>query len=88
MKLQIGTIEREYSLFETHASRSYDGFGTIEIESSEYEGKVKRWVLIDAQHQEWQTQRYGSGMHSATPVENFDFHAQQVLMKRLAEPED
>ena len=50
----------------TTAPAAYDGFGTVElvqVAGTDQQGRVIRKVGIRPEHGEWQTQRYGSGMH-------------------------
>ncbi len=50
----------------TTAPAAYDGHGTVEltqVAGTDQQGRVIRKVGIRPEHGEWQTQRYGSGMH-------------------------
>lgn len=52
----------------TTAPAVYDGFGTttlVEVAGTDRHGRTIRKVGIRPEHFEWQTQRYGSGMHPA-----------------------
>ncbi|MCR4330249.1 MAG: hypothetical protein NUV65_06935 [Candidatus Roizmanbacteria bacterium] len=59
MIVKIGSIEKDYSAWQTDAPEAYDGFGTFTI----YNGSKNRWVLIESTHVGWQTERYASGLH-------------------------
>lgn len=63
----------------TDAPTDYDGFGTFTIADC---GDT-RVVLIRDEHYNWQTARYGSGMHSCTET-NLDMaDVSAALWKRL-----
>ncbi len=70
----IGEIRYSYLLYMTTAPVRYDGFGTLTI----YDcggvgtGSVKRYVLIDEKHLDWQTGRYASGLYCAEPCDAID----------------
>jgi len=52
----------------TTATAVYDGFGTVTLAENvgtDRRGCTIRKVGISPEHWEWQTQRYGSGMHAA-----------------------
>ncbi len=52
----------------TTAPEAYDGFGTVtlaEVAGIDSHGRAIRKVGIRPEHWDWQTQRYGSGMHVA-----------------------
>lgn len=68
-----------YHVMDTSAPVDYDGFGTFAI--TEYDGT--RTVLIRAEHYQWQTARYGSGMKACTPTLHDMGAIQQALWKRL-----
>ncbi len=75
----IGGWGRCYVLVRTDAPSSYDGFGTLELYTTQggtkegyppaKEPGLERSVLVDVEHQEWQEGRYRSGLHSYELVE-------------------
>lgn len=57
----------------TTAPVDYDGFGTRDRGVAGYDGdKPVRLVEIDPRHLEWQTGRYGSGLHAALTRSQWD----------------
>lgn len=59
-----------YRVAITTAPAAYDGFGTISlVETYDGEGKEARIVLIRDEHFVWQTMRYSSGCHTASPFD-------------------
>ena len=61
--IRIGLFESAYKAYETAAPEDYDGFGTISL----HRKASLRWVLIRAEHEKWQVERYRSGVYQATP---------------------
>lgn len=63
ISVTIGNVELHFAAYITRAPRSYDGFGTLELEVLRAKGveTPERIVLIKDQHLSWQLQRYGSG---------------------------
>lgn len=60
----------------TSAPEAYDGFGTFTVETTDYRdnsGRPFRKVEIpeDAQFNNWQVDRYGSGLYAAFSTEQF-----------------
>lgn len=60
----------------TSAPEAYDGFGTVTVETTAYRdnsGRPFRKVEIpeEAQFNNWQTDRYGSGLYAAFTEEQF-----------------
>jgi hypothetical protein len=72
----------------TTAPESYDGFGTKTIAHLPYKtklGKQYRKVCIQQQHYEWQSARYGSGIHPThTPLEFERIKADAVPCKAVS----
>lgn len=66
-ELKLGSAVKTYCLYETTAPARYDGFGTIELASSEFGGKWTRLILIETTDHAWQCGRYSSGLFGATP---------------------
>src|SRR6516162_8783438 len=66
-KLQLGTMEAEYRLYQTNAPIEADGFGTFTVTGSapgaDYPHGL-RFVLVRVEHETWQIARYASGLWS------------------------
>lgn len=59
--------ESDYEIVLTTAPKDYDGFGTIELSPRvglDHCDRPLRRVAIRPEHWEWQTLRYGSGLHA------------------------
>ncbi len=64
----VPAAQEELRVVYTTAPEAYDGFGTrtlAEVAGTDRRGKTIRKVGIRPNAWEWQTQRYGSGMHAA-----------------------
>ncbi len=84
--VKIGKFERTYILVRTNAPLKYDGFGTLELYTTEGAKGVdlERTVLVDVEHREWQEGRYRSGLHSYELVdEDLSAWVTERLYKRL-----
>ena len=88
----IGGWGRCYVLARTDAPKRYDGFGTLELyttepdpgKSSSVDNFLERSVLVDVEHQEWQEGRYRSGLHSYELVdEDLTQWVQEKLYEKL-----
>jgi hypothetical protein len=91
----IGGWGRCYVLVRTDAPPRYDGFGTLELYTTDDgigetppPGRVptplERSVLVDVEHQEWQEGRYRSGLYSYEVVdEDLGAWVQEKLYDRL-----
>ena len=64
LSVRIGDRALTYHLYETTAPSTYDGFGTRTLYGDDGE---TRYVLVVAEHREWQTMRYASGLYAARP---------------------
>jgi hypothetical protein len=65
--ITIGTYVDVYYAYRTNAPVDYDGFGTFEIKSFQYDDV--RCVLIREEHLEWQWMRYRSGMRMLETID-------------------
>jgi hypothetical protein len=91
IKVQIGGDESvTYHAIDTAAPADYDGFGTFEViryndgtELRDGTPRMVRVVLVRAEHLNWQTARYSSGMFAATPTVHDVEHIATELWKRL-----
>lgn len=75
--LRVHDVTRDYVFARTLCSDRYDGFGTLTLktrrvipEQGPWRGTTvtERWVAIRHEHLDWQSNRYSSGMCSATRV--------------------
>jgi hypothetical protein len=73
----------------TTASERYDGFGTETVEVTKFvdnRGREFRKVSILPENYDWQTLRYGSGLHVAYDEEQFNLErADGYYVKESAE---
>lgn len=88
MKIQIGSIKTEYTVYETNAPAIYDGFATITIRDDwplvEYNDNPGRLVLVQTEHLEWYAYRYSSGLFYHGIPKYIDWRAiEDILIKRL-----
>jgi len=88
-KLQLGTMEAEYRLYQTNAPVEADGFGTFTVTGSapgaDYPHGL-RFVLVRVEHETWQIARYASGLWSREPEEidhNIAGWITETLYKRM-----
>lgn len=96
IKLTIGTFEVMYVAKRTTAPRNYDGFGTLEIYSSlgfnhgsaVEDKELTRLVLVDTEHEKWQTGRYFSGLYSCEDAEGLEDYVQRNLLARVRKNDD
>jgi hypothetical protein len=65
---QAAEMARPRKEYYTSAPEAYDGFGTLTLEvvGKCRRGNVVRKVSTPVEHFEWQTMRYGSGLHTYT----------------------
>tara|TARA_Y100000310_G_scaffold207027_2_gene207484 strand:+ start:1551 stop:1802 length:252 start_codon:yes stop_codon:yes gene_type:complete len=71
----------------TTAPKSYDGFGTIEIEvkwtTKSYDKDTPvRLVQIEDEHLQWQISRYQSGMYPVMDLDEFEERVSYGLIIR------
>lgn len=75
----MGRKQTDRIVYYTSAPEGYDGFGTETLAVVGREprtGNDVRKVSTPAEHHEWQTQRYGSGLHRYTsPSLTLEYHA-------------
>jgi hypothetical protein len=102
IKMTIGTYNVTYVAKRTTAPRNYDGFGTLEIYDSgdprlaktgvrhDETGEVRseRLVLVDVEHEEWQTSRYFSGLYSCETADGLEDYVQRSLLERVRKNDD
>ena len=62
IRVTIDQTTKTYVMAETTTPGEYDGFGTFTIHAID----PKRWVLIEEEHLNWQTQWYASGSYGHT----------------------
>ena len=87
-KIQIGTFEREYVLWETSAPPTFDGFGAFTVRESGVQAMktYSRVVLVPVESMAWQEARYCSGLHAPVVREMDDLvkgYITEQLIKRL-----
>jgi hypothetical protein len=70
-----------WHIVDTKAPKNYDGFGTFTI--NEYYGT--RTVLIRAEHFQWQTARYSSGIHGWEPTLHDEGDIAEAIWHRIRE---
>jgi hypothetical protein len=62
-KIQLGAFYAQYKLYKTLAPVEADGFGTMHLTGpTKPTADDPRWVLVRAEHEDWQITRYHSGM--------------------------
>lgn len=68
---------------QTDAPAEYDGFGTFAVAQYDDDNRTQRIVLIRDEHYNWQSARYGSGLHSCKETQHDMADVAEILWRRL-----